>query len=97
MPRKSVYVGRIPHVQVYLTDDLHKIVQSQGLSASRLLQDAVRGHDRRQEKIAELHTYVQEIYDELGPPTPEDIEWAETKVREIVSSLRAGEKSDSGS
>lgn len=79
-------------MQVYLSDDLYDIVKSQGLSASRLLQDAVRSHCLRQEKIAEAHAYVQEIYAELGPPTAEDIEWAENKAREIADSLRAGEQ-----
>ncbi len=78
-------------MQVYLSDDLYEVVKSQGLSASRLLQDAVRDHCVRQEKIAEAHAYVQEIYAELGPPTAEDIEWADTHVREIVEKLRRNE------
>ena len=86
----------MPHVQVYLLDDLYDIVRSQGLSASRLLQDAVRSHCLRQEKIAEAHAYVQEIYAELGPPTAEDIEWAEKKAREIASSLQAGQSLPGG-
>ena len=79
-------------MQVYLSDDLYKIVKSQGLSASRLLQDAIRDHCQRQEKIAEAHAYAQEIFAEFGPPTAEDIEWAENLAREIADSLRAGEQ-----
>ena len=86
-----VYIGRMPRMQVYLSDDLYEVVKSQGLSASRLLQDAVRDHCQRQEKIAEAHAYVQEIYEELGPPTAEDIEWADTHVREILKLLRGNE------
>lgn len=81
-------------MQVYLPDDLYDVVKSQGLSASRLLQDAVRAHCQRQEKVAAAHAYVQETHEELGPPTAEDIEWAETKAHEILSSLRAGEQSE---
>ena len=82
-------------MQVYLSNELYDIVKSQGLSASRLLQDAVRGHRVRQEKIAAAHAYVQEIYAELGPPTAEEIEWADGKAREIIDSLRHHEHSAS--
>lgn len=82
----------MPRMQVYLPDDLYNVVKSQCLSASRLLQEAVRSHCQRQEKIAEAHRHVQEIYAELGPPTAEDIEWAEAKAREIADSLRAGKQ-----
>ncbi len=92
-----VYVGCMPRMQVYLSDEMYDIVKSQGLSASRLLQDAVRSHCLRQEKIAEARRYVQEIYAELGPPTAEDIEWAEAKAREIADSLRAGEQAAAAS
>ena len=86
-----VYIGCMPRMQVYLSDDLYEVVKSQGLSASRLLQDAVRDHCVRQEKIAEAHAYAQEIFAELGPPTAEDIEWADTHVREILKSLPRNE------
>lgn len=82
-------------MQVYLSDDLYGIVKSQGLSASRLLQDAVRDHCVRQEKIAAAHAYVQEIYEELGPPTAGEIEWADNRAREIIDSLRRNEPSSS--
>ena len=81
-------------MQVYLPDDLYAIVKSQGLSASRLLQDAVRDQCLRQEKIRAAQEYAEEIFAELGQPTAEEIEWADAKAREIVESLRAGERSD---
>ena len=89
-----VYIGCMPRMQVYLSDDLYDVVKSQGLSPSRLLQDAVRDHCQRQEKIAEARAYVQEIYEQLGPPTEEDNVWAETLTRQILGSLRADELSD---
>lgn len=82
-------------MQVYLSDELYGIVKSQGLSASRLLQDAVRDHCVRQEKIAAAHAYIQEIYAELGPPTAEEIDWADDTAREIIDSLRRHEPSAS--
>lgn len=80
----------MPRMQVYLSDEIYDIVKSQGLSPSGLLQDAVRAHCERQEKIRAAREYVQEMYAELGPPTAEESEWAETKAREIIASLRAG-------
>ena len=74
----------------YLSDELYSVVKSQGLSPPGLLQDAVRAHCERQEKIRLAHEYVQEMYAELGPPGAEDIEWADAKAREITESLRAG-------
>lgn len=82
----------MPRMQVYLSDELYDIVKSQGLSASRLLQDAVRDHCQRQDKIRAAHEYVQEMYEMLGPPTSDDIEWADAKGREILDALRAGEQ-----
>ena len=80
----------MPRMQVYLSDELYDIVKSQGLSPSGLLQDAVRAHCERQEKIRSAQEYVQEVFAELGPPTAEETEWAENKAREIIESLRAG-------
>ena len=85
-----MYIGRMPRMQVYLSDELYDIVKSQGLSASGLLQDAVRAHCERQEKIAGVDAYIQEMYELLGPPSAEDIEWADAKADRIVESLRAG-------
>ena len=84
----------MPRMQVYLSDELYDVVKSQGLSASRMLQDAVRQHCDRQEKIRAAHEYAEEVFAELGPPTAEEIEWAETKARRIVEWLSAGEQSD---
>ena len=81
-------------MQVYLSDELYDIVKSQGLSPSGLLQDAVRAHCERQEKIRLTQEWAQEIFAELGPPTAEEVEWAETKARRITEWLRAGEQSD---
>lgn len=77
---------------MYLPDDLYDIVKSQGLPASRLQQDAVRDHCQRLEQIAVAHAYAQEIFAELGPPTAEEFERAETAAREIADSLRAGKQ-----
>ncbi len=82
-------------MQVYLSDDLYEVVKSQRLSASRLLQDAVRNHCVHQEKIAAARAYTEEIFAELGPPTAEEVAWADEKAREIIDSLRPDEPSSS--
>ena len=41
-PVQCVYVRRMPRIQVYLPDDLHRALKKRGLSGSELLQRAVR-------------------------------------------------------
>jgi post-segregation antitoxin (ccd killing protein) len=56
-------------MQVYLPDDLYKLVKSRGLPASELLQKAVRAELRRQELLAETDRYVADLVAEVGPPS----------------------------
>ena len=56
-------------MQVYLPDDLYKLVKAQGLPASELLQKAVRAELRRQELLAETDRYIEDLVTEVGPPT----------------------------
>ena len=56
-------------MQVYLPDDLYKLVKARGLPASELLQKAVRAELRRQELLAETDRYVAELVTEVGSPT----------------------------
>lgn len=56
-------------MQVYLPDDLYKLVKARGLPASELLQQAVRAELRRQELLAETDRYVEDLVTEVGPPT----------------------------
>ena len=55
-------------MQVYLPDDLYKLVKARGLPASELLQKAVRAELRRQELLAETDRYVADLVTEVGPP-----------------------------
>lgn len=57
-------------MQVYLPDDLYKLVKDRGLPASELLQKAVRAELRRQELLDETDRYVANLVAEVGPPTP---------------------------
>lgn len=56
-------------MQVYLPDDLYKLVKAHGLPASELLQKAVRAELRRLELLAETDRYISDLIAEVGPPT----------------------------
>lgn len=75
---------RMPRMQVYLPDDLHRAVKERGLPASELLQDAIRAELNRQDKISALNEYLEELKAEVGEPTPEEDAWAEDIARKIA-------------
>jgi post-segregation antitoxin (ccd killing protein) len=56
-------------MQVYLPDDLYKLVKSRGLPASELLQKALRAEWHRLELLTETDRYVADLVAEVGPPT----------------------------
>ena len=56
-------------MQVYLPDDLYKLVKARGLPASELLQKAVRAELRRQDLLTETARYVAELVSQVGEPT----------------------------
>jgi hypothetical protein len=51
----------MPRMQVYLPNDLYEQVKSRRLSASELLQKAVRAEVRRQDVQAEADTYLAKL------------------------------------
>lgn len=59
----------MPRMQVYLPDDLYKLVKKSRLPASELLQDAVRAEVRRRELLREAERYVVELTAEVGEPS----------------------------
>lgn len=59
---------RMARMQVYLPDDLYKLVKARGLPASELLQKAVRAELRRLELLDETDRYVADLVAEVGPP-----------------------------
>jgi hypothetical protein len=56
-------------MQVYLPDDLFKLVKARKLPASELLQKAVREEVRRQTLRAETDRYLAGLLADVGPPT----------------------------
>jgi post-segregation antitoxin (ccd killing protein) len=70
-------------MQVYLPDDLYRVVKERDLPASELLQSAVRDELRREELRAEADRYVAELIDEVGQPSAKAIARAEALSRRI--------------
>lgn len=75
---------RMPRMQVYLPDDLHRAVKERGLPVSELLQDAIRAELNTQDKIRAIDEYLDELRKEVGEPTPEEDAWAEDIARKIA-------------
>jgi len=78
-----VYNRRMPRMQVYLPEELHRAVKELGLPASELLQDAVRAELDRRRALDETDRYITELLDEVGEPGPEAKARAEALVQRI--------------
>lgn len=59
-------MGRL---QVYLPDELQREMRSRGLSASRLLQDALQREIRHAELEKAVDRYLRQLDKQLGPVT----------------------------
>lgn len=59
-------------MQVYLPTKLYEIVKECGLSASELLQEAVRGEMRRRKLESASLSYTDELAAQVGQPTPRE-------------------------
>ncbi len=73
----------MPRLQVYLPDDLYDELKERGLPASELLQEAVRAELRRQVLLEETDSYVAELVNEVGDPTPDEVARAEAIARRL--------------
>ncbi len=78
----------MPRMQVYLPDDLYKLVKKGRLPASELLQGAVRAEVRRRELLAEGDKYVAELVTQVGEPTARQRMRAGAITRQIVGRRR---------
>jgi post-segregation antitoxin (ccd killing protein) len=81
---RGCIIRRMPQMQVYLPDDLYKLVKKGRLPASELLQDAVRAEVRRRELLAEGDKYVAELKAQVGEPTTRQRLRARAITRQIV-------------
>ena len=74
-------------MQVYLPDELYRLVKTRRLPASELLQEAVRAEVRRQELLAKGEKYLTELVQEVGKPN------ARERARASAIARRIGERS----
>jgi hypothetical protein len=72
-------------MQVYLPDDLYKLVKKARLPASELLQDAVRAEVRRRELLAEADRYIKDLTGEVGKPSTRHRARASAVMQRIVA------------
>lgn len=59
----------MPRMQVYLPDDLYRLVKRRRLPASEILQKAVRAELRRLDLVAESDRYLADLVTDVGEPT----------------------------
>jgi hypothetical protein len=71
-------------MQVYLPDDLYQVVKARALSASELLQQAIRAEVRRRELLEATDDYLQELLAEVGPIGTEDTDRAVAIARRLA-------------
>jgi hypothetical protein len=58
----------MPRMQVYLPDDLYRLVKKRRLPASELLQSAVRAEVRRLDLLSETDRFTSSLVAEVGEP-----------------------------
>jgi DNA-binding transcriptional regulator YiaG len=75
----------MPRMNVYLPDDLYQMVKREHLSASDILQEALRAQAAVQERLAALDEYIADLQAELGPASEEDIRQAEELTQRILA------------
>jgi len=73
----------MPRLQVYLPDELYRVVKERELPASELLQSAVRAELRRLELLEATDRYLSELVDEVGEPSPASVGRAERLARRV--------------
>lgn len=76
-------------MQVYLPDELYRIVKERDMPASELLQDAIRAEVRRLALLEETDRYLEELVVKVGEPSAESLARAEALSRRIRREPRA--------
>jgi post-segregation antitoxin (ccd killing protein) len=70
-------------MQVYLPDELYRLVKKEGLPASELLQEAVRVEVRKRALLRETDRYLNALRQEVGEPTARHRERTQAIMRRI--------------
>ncbi len=79
----QAYSMRMPRMQVYLPEDLYRVVKDRGLPASELLQRAVQAELRRQRLLEDTDRYLQDLVAEVGAPNADAMAKAEALSRRV--------------
>jgi len=74
----------MPRMQVYLPDELYRLVKKRRLPASELLQSAVRAEVRRLDLLSETDRFTSKLIAEVGEPSPADRARAKTLAQRIA-------------
>ena len=82
----------MPRLQVYLPEELYRVVKERHLPASELLQGAVHAELQRQELIEETDRYLSELVDEVGEPSPASVARAERLAKSVRGGKPAASK-----
>jgi len=75
---------RMPRMQVYLPDDLYRLVKKRRLPASELLQSAVRAEVRRLDLLSETDRFTSGLLAEVGEPGPRERSRAKALAQRIA-------------
>ena len=71
-------------MQVYLSDDLYRLVKKRRLPASELLQGAVRAEVRRRDLLSETDRFTSALIAEVGEPGPNERSRAKAIAQRIA-------------
>lgn len=71
-------------MQVYLPDDLYRLVKKRRLPASELLQSAVRAEVRRLDLLSETDRFASSLLAEVGEPSQSERARAKTLAQRIA-------------
>lgn len=71
-------------MQVYLPDDLYRLVKKRRLPASELLQSAVRAEVRRLDLLSETDRFTSDLIAEVGEPGPNERARAKALAQRIA-------------
>lgn len=73
----------MPRMQVYLPDDLYRLLKERGLPASELLQQAIRAEVERRDALEAVEAYLAELTDDVGAPSARQRAAADALARRI--------------
>jgi len=83
-PLERTYDVRMPRVNIWLPEDLHREAKELRLPLSELAQRAIAAELDRYRKAAALDAYLAELDDELGPATADQVAEAKAWVDKLT-------------